>query len=35
MLIILRLIAYLDNLAPTVCPTAFADVVRAHQLAAL
>jgi len=35
MLLVLPLVADLDNLAPTVCPAAFADVVRAHQLAAL
>ena len=35
MLLVLPLIAYLDNLAPTVCPAAFADVVRAHKLATL
>ena len=35
MLLVLRLIAHLDHLAPTVCPAAFADVVRAHQLTAL
>jgi hypothetical protein len=35
MLLVLRLIAHLDNLAPTIRPAAFADVVRAHQVAAL
>ena len=35
MLFVLRLAALLDHLAATVGPTAFADPMRAHQLAAL
>jgi hypothetical protein len=35
MLLVLRLVAHLDHLAPAVCPAALADVVRAHQLATL
>jgi hypothetical protein len=35
MLFVLRLVAHLDHLAPAIRPTAFADVMRAHQLAAL
>jgi hypothetical protein len=35
MLLVLRLVAHLDHLAPAVRPTALADVMRAHQLAAL
>jgi hypothetical protein len=35
MLFVLRLVAHLDHLAPAVRSTAFADVMRAHQLAAL
>ena len=35
MLFALRLAALLDHLAATVAPTAFADAMRAHELAAL
>ena len=35
MLLVLRLIIHLDHLAPAIGSTAFADVVRAHELAAL
>ena len=35
MLLVLRLITHLDHLAPAVGSTALADVMRAHQLAAL
>lgn len=35
MLFALRLVALLDHLAATVAPTALADAMRAHELAAL
>ena len=35
MLLVLRLVTHLDHLAPAVGSAALADVMRAHQLAAL